>query len=100
MPDRSHLDDLIDFVTASPSSYHAAAEVARRLAAAGFSEQRETEAWAGNPTGYLLRDGAVVAWRLPQRPGGQQVPVVDRVERPAQYADFFHFIWFYSLTFI
>jgi aspartyl aminopeptidase len=40
-----HIADLAAFVAASPSSYHAAAEVARRLSAAGFVEQRETEAW-------------------------------------------------------
>ena len=31
-----HLADFAEFLTASPSSFHAAAETARRLAAAGF----------------------------------------------------------------
>jgi len=35
--DDAYTDSLIDFVTASPSSYHAAAEVARRLEEAGFT---------------------------------------------------------------
>ena len=39
MDGTSHIDDLADFVTASPSSYHAAAEVARRLLAAGYVVQ-------------------------------------------------------------
>ena len=34
---------LIDFVTASPSSYHAAAEAARLLAAVGFRRVEESE---------------------------------------------------------
>jgi aspartyl aminopeptidase len=59
-----HIADLAAFVTASPSSYHAAAEVARRLTAAGFSEQRETEPWQGLAAGYVVRDGAIIAWRL------------------------------------
>ena len=33
----AHAEDLADFVDASPSSYHAAAEVARRLQQAGFA---------------------------------------------------------------
>lgn len=67
MDAREHIDDLIGFVAASPSSYHAAAEVASRLAAAGFAEQREDADWSTEPGGhYLVRDGAVVAWWLPE----------------------------------
>ena len=33
------LADLSSFLTASPTPYHAVAEAARRLAAAGFTEQ-------------------------------------------------------------
>ncbi len=67
---RTHVDDLIAFIEASPSSYHAAAEVASRLAAAGYQPQDEAEAWASDPGGhYVIRDGAVVAWRVPERLG-------------------------------
>ena len=65
-----HVLDLADFVTASPSSYHAAAEGARRLRAAGFTEQDESAAWDLGPGGrYVLRDGALVAWRVPENAG-------------------------------
>ncbi|TFI46478.1 M18 family aminopeptidase, partial [Micrococcus endophyticus] len=37
----AHLQDLAAFVTASPSSYHAAEEVARRLVAVGFTRLDE-----------------------------------------------------------
>ncbi|MBA3021764.1 M18 family aminopeptidase [Propionicimonas sp.] len=60
-----NIHDLAAFVAASPSSYHAAAEVARRLVAAGFAEQRETDSWLGLSAGYVIRDGAIIAWRLP-----------------------------------
>ncbi|WP_134321948.1 M18 family aminopeptidase [Cumulibacter soli] len=61
-----HLDDLGDFVAASPSSYHAARAVADRLIAQGFVEVPESEPFGSAPGGYVLvRDGAVVAWRLP-----------------------------------
>ena len=36
-----HVTDLAAFVEAARSSYHAAAEGARRLAVAGFAEQQE-----------------------------------------------------------
>jgi aspartyl aminopeptidase len=63
-----HILDLAAFVAESPSSYHAAAEVARRLNEGGFVEQRETEPWRGKTCGYVIRDGAVIAWRLPAAP--------------------------------
>src|SRR5699024_7388680 len=62
----THADDLIDFVAAAPTSFHAAAEVAARLEAAGFRRQDETAPWDAAPGGHLIvRDGAVVAWRVP-----------------------------------
>lgn len=65
-----YIDDFAAFIQASPSSYHAAAEVARRLEAAGFERIDEGDAWpspaSGGPQrGVLVRDGAVVAWVAP-----------------------------------
>lgn len=65
MPAQSHIEDLSAFVSASPSSYHAAAEVARRLLAAGFTEVAEVDAWEPGGAHFVLRDGAVIAWRVP-----------------------------------
>lgn len=66
----THATDLIDFVAASPSSYHAASEAARRLAEAGWSEQDERQAWSATPGGhYLVRGGAVLAWWIPESVG-------------------------------
>jgi len=64
----AHADDLADFVAAAPSSFHAAAEVARRLTDAGFTALDEREPWRAQPGGrYLVvRNGAVLAWVLPQ----------------------------------
>lgn len=63
----SHADDLADFVAASPSSYHAAAEVARRLEAVGFKRLHEEEAWPTQVGGrfVVVRDGAAIAWVVP-----------------------------------
>ena len=64
---------LIDFVTASPSSYHAAAEAARLLAAVGFRRVEESAAWGRDlpGRGCVVRDGALIAWMLPERPTGR-----------------------------
>lgn len=63
----AHAEDLADFVAASPSSYHAAAEVARRLADAGFTRLEEDQAWDVAPGGryVVVRDGAAIAWTVP-----------------------------------
>lgn len=62
----AHSDDLSDFVQASPSSYHAAHEVLRRLRDAGFTELDEAEPWPDDPGGYVVvRDGAVMGWVVP-----------------------------------
>lgn len=65
----NHLESLAAFVTASPSSFHAAREVATRLRAAGFEEVAESDPPSALPGGrVLVRDGAVIAWRIPARP--------------------------------
>lgn len=62
----AHAEDLAAFVAASPSSYHAAAEVARRLRDSGFTSVDETSDWPHAPGKYLVvRDGAVIAWVVP-----------------------------------
>lgn len=60
-------DDFLSFLALSPSSYHAAETVARRLIHEGFVRQDETEAWDATPGGHVLvRGGAVVAWWVPE----------------------------------
>lgn len=63
----AHADDLADFVAASPSSFHAASEVARRLVDAGFTAVDESGAWPAQPGAkhVVVRDGAVIAWVVP-----------------------------------
>ncbi len=67
----AHADDLADFVAASPSSFHAAAEVARRLVDAGFSALDERDEWPAQRGGrfVVVRDGAVIAWVVPAAAG-------------------------------
>lgn len=73
----SHLDGLASFVTASPSSSHAARVTADRLVGAGFAEVSETAPFDARPGGYVLvRDGSVIAWRIPERPVGAAFRIV------------------------
>ncbi len=69
----AHIDDLAAFVSASPSSYHAAAEVARRLGEAGYETLDETADWSDSvrPGARLtiVRDGSVIALALPPAAG-------------------------------
>ncbi|MGW1001140.1 M18 family aminopeptidase [Streptomyces sp. NPDC002520] len=65
--DRGHTDDLMSFLAASPSPYHAVANAAERLEKAGFHQVAETDAWDGGTGGkYVLRGGALVAWYVPE----------------------------------
>ena len=67
-------DDLAAFITASPSSYHAATEIAKRLDEAGFARHDLAEPWDASPGGhYLVSGGAVMAWRVPAGAGPQNV---------------------------
>lgn len=65
-----HIRDLGDYVSASPSSFHAVHEAARRLDEAGFSELSELEEWEeGAGRFYVVRDGALIAWVTPEGAG-------------------------------
>lgn len=65
-----HIQDLGAYVSASPSSFHAVHEAARRLDEAGFTGLDELQPWDGG-TGsfYIVRDGALIAWVVPEGAG-------------------------------
>jgi len=62
--------DLLAFLDASPTAWHAAATSAQRLDAAGFVRLAEDAAWdlAPGARAYLVRDGLVVAFQVGTRP--------------------------------
>lgn len=62
----AYIDAFAGFVASSPSSYHAVHTVASALSGAGFSAPEEVEAWAplaSGGRGFVIRDGALIAWR-------------------------------------
>ncbi len=66
-PNTAITNDLADFITAGPSPFHVTAEIARRLETAGFSaEPHPGVAGTAGAKRYLVCDGTVIAWHLPQ----------------------------------
>ncbi|MGJ0386003.1 M18 family aminopeptidase [Paenarthrobacter nicotinovorans] len=65
-----HIQDLGAYVSASPSSFHAVHEAARRLDEAGFTGLDERQPWDGGAGKfYVIRDGALIAWVTPTNAG-------------------------------
>jgi aspartyl aminopeptidase len=63
--------DLIEFLNASPSPYHAAAEARRRLTAAGFTELGLNGDWPAVSGRYVVVDGGTLfAWIVPDGAAG------------------------------
>ncbi|MGW2609419.1 M18 family aminopeptidase [Streptomyces mirabilis] len=61
-----HTDDLLAYVEAGTSPYHAVEEAAIRLRAAGFRELSEDAHWADATGGCFVADGGtLVAWYAP-----------------------------------
>jgi aspartyl aminopeptidase len=64
---RAYATDLLQFIDASPSPWHAVHSTEQRLQAQGFSELKEAERWKLQPGGryYVVRDGAsIIAVKL------------------------------------
>jgi aspartyl aminopeptidase len=60
--------DLISFLDASPSPWHAVQSTVARLD--GFVQLDEKAAWTDIPTlGYVVRGAAIVAWKIPAESG-------------------------------
>jgi aspartyl aminopeptidase len=56
-------DDLVSYLNASPTPWHAVIETVRRLSAAGYRELREEDAWkiAGGDRVFVVRAGSTIA---------------------------------------
>jgi len=61
--------ELLEFLDASPTPFHAARNIAEQLKKAGFVEVKESDAWnleAGLGYFLLRNDSSILAWRQPQ----------------------------------
>lgn len=71
---RAQARDLLDFIDASPSPWHAVQTCETRLQAAGFSRLDETERWLLTPGGrhYVVRGGSsIIAFIVGSRPASE-----------------------------
>ncbi|WP_087720488.1 M18 family aminopeptidase [Salinicola salarius] len=69
--DTAIIDRLIDFLQCSPSPWHATANLAARLEAAGYRSLKETDGWQLAPGDkcYVTRnDSSLIALQLPESP--------------------------------
>ncbi len=76
----------LDFVTKSPTAWHAAKEIGRRLKEAGFHPLSEKEAWKLEPgKGYFVeREGALIAaFRLPKNKPLSAILLASHTDSPA-----------------
>jgi aspartyl aminopeptidase len=65
--------DLLTYIAAAPSPFHAVAEGRRRLADAGFEALDLASPWPDAPGRYLVaRGGALVAWEVPDDAGPER----------------------------
>lgn len=68
---------LRSFLDASPSPWHAVRSAVALLESDGFAAVDETEPWDDLPScGYVVRGGALVAWRRPAGDGAAPVRIV------------------------
>src|SRR5688500_6690359 len=68
--------DLVAFLDASPSPFHAVAELRRRLESSGFEELREEDRWETRPGDkrFVIRQGSsIAAFVLGREPGFRMV---------------------------
>ncbi len=66
---RQYVQDLMAFLDASPTSFHAVAAAEKLLSDAGFQQLREDESWSLKPgQAYFVTrgGGSLIAWRLPE----------------------------------
>ncbi len=59
------IDDLLAYLDASPSPWHAVGSSVERLTAAGFEPVDETGPWRPVDRGFVVRGAALVAWQQP-----------------------------------
>jgi aspartyl aminopeptidase len=57
-------DDLLAFIDASPTPFHAVQQAAARLAGQGFAPVSESESDSLPPSGVIVRGGSLIAWRV------------------------------------
>ena len=82
----NNISQFIDFLNTSPSGYHAVANLAAMVEAAGYVRLSEQEAWDLQPGGkyYLSRGGtSLMAFRIPEAVTGGFLISASHSDRPS-----------------
>jgi aspartyl aminopeptidase len=68
--DRAHAQDLLNFIDASPSPWHAVLSITQRLQAQGFVPLQEKLRWKleTGKSYYVVRGASLIAFRIGQQP--------------------------------
>ena len=80
-----NISEFLDFMNASPSGYHAVANLAAMLESAGYQQLREKNAWNLVPGGkyYVSRGGtSLMAFRIPETVTGGFLMSASHSDRP------------------
>lgn len=78
-------NDFFDFLKKSPTVYHAADEIEKRLSRAGFSPLQEADRWNLKPGhGYFLTRGGslVAAFRIPKKTASSALILATHIDSP------------------
>ena len=81
----TNISEFLDFMNASPSSYHAIANLAAMVEEAGYVRLSEQDAWNIRPGGkyYICRGGtALMAFRIPEAITGGFLMSASHCDRP------------------
>ncbi len=80
------LENFVRFLDRSPTAYHAAREIANRLAEADFSPLTEQERWKlelGKGYFVMREDGLIAAFRVPKKNPDSAVILASHLDSPA-----------------
>jgi aspartyl aminopeptidase len=79
MTQQAYLSGLMDFISASPTPFHAVSTMVNQLSAAGYSPLNAAATWALEAGGryYITRnDSTIIAFQLPKNKGLQRLHMV------------------------
>lgn len=78
------INQLIQFIDSSPTAWHTAANVKKRLDQEGFVSLDETEHWKIKPGSgyYVIRSGSIIAFRMPKSSIKQAICLAAHTDSP------------------
>lgn len=85
LDNRTTTENLLTFLNASPSAFHAVEQAAARLEEAGFTALKENEKWALTPgRGYYVtrNSSSIIAFAIPKKPAAALMLTASHTDFP------------------